>query len=461
MTGKLKSKNMKNVTKLLMAAVFFYMSTLTAVVRAQDKQSYPPQYGKPFAGVPDSRDVTMYQVNTRAFSKDGNFKAVTARLDSIKALGINTIYIMPIYPVGVLKATNSPYATKDYNEVGSEFGTLDDFRALVDGAHQRKMAVMLDIVANHTSWDNPWIANKSWYVLDTAGNIKYPRNWRDVAQLNFNNQDMRLALIHAMKSWVLKANIDGFRCDFADGPPVDFWKQAIDTLRNMKSHKLLLLAEGSRAAHYTAGFDYNFGFNFYGNLKNIYKNNRSVQSIDAVNTKDYEGAADGQGMVRYLTNHDVNSSDGTPLDLFGGKKGSMAAFVVVAYMKGIPMVYNGQEIGTPFRLVFPFKKTNIDWTLNNPDITGEYKKILAFRNSNKTVRRGALTAYSSDDVCVFTKTEGSKKVLVLSNLRDKAVTYTVPSALANSSWRDAFNGSKTTIAASVNLEPYSYMVLKN
>ena len=166
-------------------------------------------------------------------------------------------------------------------------------------------------------------------------------------------------------------------------------------------------------------------------------------------------------MVRYLTNHDVNSSDGTPLDLFGGKKGSMAAFVVVAYMKGIPMVYNGQEIGTPFRLVFPFKKTNIDWTLNNPDITGEYKKILAFRNSNKTVRRGALTAYSSDDVCVFTKTEGSKKVLVLSNLRDKAVTYTVPSALANSSWRDAFNGSKTTIAASVNLEPYSYMFLKN
>lgn len=452
---------MKRATKLIVAVILFYSSTVSFNAIAQNIQAYPPQYGKPFTSVPDNRDVTMYQINTRSFSKEGNFKGVTARLDSIKALGINVIYIMPIYPVGVLNAVNSPYATKDYNAVGSEFGTLNDFRNLVDGAHKRKIAVMLDFVANHTSWDNPWIANKSWYVLDTAGNIKYPRNWRDVAQLNFKNNDMRLALIRSMKSWVLKANIDGFRCDFADGPPIDFWKQAIDTLRNIKSHKLLLLAEGSRTANYTAGFDYNFGFNFYGNLKKIYKNNRSVKSIDSVNVKDYKGTTDGQRIVRYLTNHDVNSSDGTPLDLFGGKKGSMAAFVVVAYMKGIPLIYNGQEIGTPFRLVFPFTKTHIDWTINNPDVTAEYKKIIAFRNNNETVRRGMLTSYSSDDVCAFTKTAGSKKVFVLSNLRNKSVTYTVPAALANSKWKDAFNGSKITVGNSITLEPYTYLVLKS
>jgi glycosidase len=452
---------MKRATRLIVAIIFFYSSTLSSNVSGQSFQPYPPQYGKPFTGVPDKRDVNMYQVNTRSFSKEGNFNGVTARLDSIKALGINVIYIMPIYPVGVLNAVNSPYATKDYNAVGSEFGTLDDFRALVDGAHKRKIAVMLDFVANHTSWDNPWIANKSWYVTDTAGNIIYPHGWKDVAQLNFKNNDMRLALIRSMKSWVLKANIDGFRCDYADGPPADFWEQAIDTLRNIKSHKLLLLAEGSRPANFTAGFDYNFGFNFYGNLKRIYKNNRSVKSIDSVNIKEYKGATDGQAMVRYLTNHDVNSSDGTPLDLFGGKKGSMAAFVVIAYMKGVPLIYNGQEIGTPFRLVFPFTKTRIDWTINNRDVTAEYKKILAFRNNNETVRRGKLTSYSSDDVCAFTKTEGSKKVFVLSNLRNKTVTYTVPAGLANSQWKDAFNGSKIKVGNLITLEPYSYLVLKS
>src|ERR1700744_1889247 len=300
---------------------------------AQTTQQDPPQYGKPFSGVPDSRDVTMYQVNTRVFSAAGDFKGVTARLDSIKALGINVIYLMPIYPVGVLKATNSPYATKDYNEVGPEFGTLNDLRALIDGAHKRKMALILDFVANHTSWDNPWLTqHPDWYLRDSTGNVVITHGWRDVGQLNFKNADLRLALIKAMKGWVLKANVDGFRCDYADGPPADFWAQAFDTLRNIQTHKLLFLAEGSKGENFTAGFDYNFGFNFYGNLKRIYERNKSVRSIDTVNLKDYKDAKDGQGMVRYITNHDVNSSDGTPIQLFGGKKGSMAAFVVVAYM---------------------------------------------------------------------------------------------------------------------------------
>jgi glycosidase len=423
----------------------------------------PVQYGKPFAGVPDKRDVMIYQVNTRSFSKTGDLKGVTARLDSIKALGINVIYLMPVYPVGLLHATNSPYAIKEYDKVGIEFGTLDDLRMLVKGAHNRKMAVLLDMVANHTSWDNSWITNKSWYVQDSLGNINYPKNWRDVAQLDFHNSDMRLALVQIMKSWVLKANIDGYRCDYADGPSIEFWKQAIDTLRNIKTHKLLFLAEGIRSANYRAGFDYNFGFRFYNNLKNIYKKNLSVKSIDEINIKEYEGTEEGQGIVRYITNHDVNSSDGTPLDLFGGKKGSMAAFVVVAYMKGIPMMYNGQEIGLPYRLLFPFTRSKIDWSqgATNQNVTAEYKKIVAFRNKSKAIRRGELNSYSSDDVCVFTKETGSEKVFVLSNLRDKEIIYHIPVVLANSTWKDVFNGSKITLTNEIKIEPYQYLVLQN
>jgi len=454
---------MKKITGFLFStALVLVTSSAIAFAQTLASQPYPPQYGKPFKGVPDRRDVTMYQVNMRSFSKNGDLKGVTARLDSIKALGINVIYLMPVYPVGALRSVNSPYATRNYDSVGTEFGTLEDLRTLVDGAHKRKIAVMIDIVANHTAWDNPWIANKSWYELDTAGNIKYPRNWRDVAQLNFKNNDVRLALIRSMKSWVYKANVDGFRCDYSDGPPVDFWKQVIDTLKTITTHKLLMLAEGGRAANYSAGFDYNFGFSFFGNLKNIYRNNKSVRSIDTLNVRDFRGILeDGQSVIRYLTNHDVNSSDGTPLELFGGKKGSMAAFVVVAYMKGIPMIYNGQEVGMPYRLTFPFTSTRVDWTLNNPDITAEYKKIIAFRNSSEAIRRGILTSYSSDDVCVFTKVSGSKKVLVFSNLRDKQVSYTLPPILVNSSWKDAFTGSKTTLESTITLEPYSYFVFKD
>ncbi|MCX2574136.1 alpha-amylase family glycosyl hydrolase [Pedobacter sandarakinus] len=423
--------------------------------------SYPAQYGKPFQGVPDPRDVILYQINTRAFSKSGDFAGVTARLDSIKSLGVNVIYLMPIYPVGKLKGANSPYATQDYDAVGKEFGTLADLRALVDGAHNRNIAVMLDIVANHTSWDHPWINKPGYYLRDSLGQIKYPETWKDVAQLDFRNQELRLSLIHSMKSWVYKANIDGFRCDYADGPPLDFWKQVNDSLKAIKTHKLLMLAEGGSPKYLGVGFDYFFGFNYFGNLKNIFNNKKSVKSLDSLNVIDFKGAKEGQAVVRYLTNHDVNGSDGTPLELFGGKSGSMAAFVITAYMKGIPMIYNGQEIGTPFRLTFPFTGKSIDWSLAkaNEDILQDYKKIVAFWNKSTTVRRGKLISYNSDDVCIFTKSLNGKRVLVIANLRDRKVVCRLPKSLSGQ-WINAFSRTETKLPIDLELKPFQYLVVE-
>ncbi|GAB2698405.1 alpha-amylase family glycosyl hydrolase [Mucilaginibacter koreensis] len=410
--------------------------------------------------MPDRRDVSIYQVNMRAFSKDGNFKGVIARLDSIKALGVNVVYLLPVHPVGVLKTANSPYCVKDYLAINTEFGTLEDLRALVDGAHERKMAVLLDWVGNHTSWDNAWITeHPDWYKHNAEGNIVSPMGWRDVAQLNFDNSAMRRAMIGAMKYWVYAANIDGFRCDYADGPPVDFWKQAIDTLKNIRTHKLLMLAEGQRPGNYQAGFDYNFGFKFFEGLESVFKKGRSVKVIDTLNTLNYVGAAGGQQIVRYLTNHDVNGSNGSAVEIFGGKNGSMAAFVVVAYMKGVPLIYNGQEVGLPYRLVFPFTSAKVDWSLN-PEVTAEYKRIIAFRNASTAIRRGKLTSYTTNDICAFTKEDGGKKVVVISNLRNKSLTFAVPTALAGT-WKDAFTGAKTTVGATITMKPYAYIVLKN
>jgi glycosidase len=423
----------------------------------------PVQYGTPFANVPGREDATIYQVNIRAFSDAGNLQGVTDRLDSIKALGINIIYLMPVYPVGVVKSVNSPYCVKDYLSVSSEFGTLTDLRALVDGAHNRGMSVMLDWVANQTSWDNAWITqHKDWYLQDASGNIVSPPNttYTDVAQLNFSNDAMRLQMIKDMKYWVYTANVDGFRCDFADHIPVDFWMQAIDTLRNITTHKLLLLAEGTRSANFTAGFDYNFGFGFYDNLKSIYNSNISITSIDNLNASEYSNTSNGQEVVRYITNHDVNSSDGTPISLFNGKTGSMAAFIIVAYMKSVPMIYDGQEVGMTVPITFPFTSVKVNWD-QNPDVTAEYKKIVGFRNSSDAVREGSLASYDSNDACVFTKELNGKKVLVIVNLRNSAVTYTTPTILLNTTWKDAFDASAFTLTSSVSLAPYQYKILVN
>src|SRR6186713_3376277 len=293
------------------------------------------QYGTPYTSTPAPEDCTIYQVNFRAFGQGNNFAAVQGRLDSIRALGINTLYLMPVYPVGITKSVNSPYCVRDYLAVNTEFGDLTGLRTLVAEAHKRNMAVLFDWVADHTSWDNPWIANKSWYKQDGAGNIISPPNtgWNDVAALNFTNTDLRKAMIRAMKYWVYQANIDGYRVDAADFVPADFWHQAIDSLRAITTHKLLLFAEGTRPDHFTAGFDLVFGMGFYYNMvNNVFGKSGTVRSIDSVNTVEYANANPSSRVVRYISNHDVDNSDGTPLDLLGGRTGSLAAFDTAAYM---------------------------------------------------------------------------------------------------------------------------------
>jgi glycosidase len=421
----------------------------------------PAQYGTPFTGVPDVRDAVIYQVNTRAFSSTHNFQGVINRLTQIRALGTNVLYLMPHYPVGVLNGVNSPYSIRDFQAVGTEFGSLADLRRLVDSAHAKGMAVMIDWVVNQTSWDHAWITqHPDWYLHDANGNITSLNGWTDVAALNLASSGMRTAMINAMRYWVFTANIDGFRCDYADNPPIDFWQQTITSLRSITTHKLLLLAEGARTANYTAGFDYNFGMQFYYNsLKPIFTG-ASATAIDNSNNVEYQDATGNQQVTRYLTNHDVNGAEGTPLQLFGGKAGSMAAFVVATYMKGVPFIYNGQEVAFPTQIPFPFTSVTIDWTIN-PDVLAEYKKVIGLRVSSNAIRRGTLASYTNNDVCVFTKTSGTEKVLVFSNFRNATINYTLPTALANTTWKNAYTGETVTLGTTRSLTAYQYLVLTN
>jgi glycosidase len=424
-------------------------------------QADPPQYGAPYNAVPDPQDAIIYQVNLRAFSQAGNLKGVEARLADIKALGVNVLYLMPIYPVGQLNSVNSPYCVKDDRAVSQEFGTLDDLRSLVDAAHKQGLAVILDWVANHTSWDNPWIKNKSWYQVDGSGQIISPigTGWKDVAALNYNNGDMRRQMISDMKYWIYTANVDGFRCDAADFVPADFWQQALDSLKGITTHKLLLFAEGTRSDQFTSGFQLKYAMGFYYTLKDrIFKQGASVKLIDSLNQAEYVNAAASSKVVRYTSNHDVDLSDGTPMELFGGEQGAIASFIVAAYMKGVPMIYNGQEVGCSTRLDYFGQTTKIDWT-THPEIKALYTKILTFRSGSNALRNGALVSYNTDDVCAFTKTYQGEKVLVIVNLRNKAIDFPIP-ADCKGAWEDAFSQNAVQLNDQLSLAPFAYLVLK-
>lgn len=419
----------------------------------------PIQYETPFSGIPNTTDIVMYEINERAFSSTGNFAGVISRLDQIKELGVNVIWLMPTTPIGSVNSINSPYCVKNYTGVNPEFGTLEDLRTLVREAHQRGMAVILDWVANHTSWDNPWIQNTSWYTKDAAGNIIYPAgtNWQDVADLNFNNSAMRLEMINAMKYWVLTANVDGFRCDAADYVPFDFWKQAIDDLRLIPNREIIMLAEGSRADHFTAGFNMNFGWDFFGKNKNVFKNNHAASDLFTTSTAEYSSITSNKQKLRFTSNHDECAWDDTPLGIFGGIQASLSAFVTSSFMNGVPLIYNGQEVGCNVKLPY-FSNSPINWS-TNPNMLIEYKRLINLRKSHDAIRTGNITNYSNYDLVAFKKQKNADEVFVIANTRNSAKIFTVPSGQVGTTWINTTDNSSITLGSSINLSAFEYKIL--
>lgn len=422
----------------------------------------PQQYGTPFDAVPETAEIQMYEVNPRVFSAAKNLQGITNRLDSLQSLGINVVWLMPIYPTGSVRSVGSPYAIRDYFAVNPEYGSLDDLRALVEEAHRLGMAVILDWVANHTSWDNEWIQNRSWYSQDANGNIIHPpgTNWQDVADLDFSNSEMKLEMIKAMKYWVLEANVDGYRCDYASGVPTAFWKQAIDTLRNIPGRELIMFAEAEDKPLLTAGFDLIFGWPFYGKLKDVFGGN-AAKELYTAHINEYNGLEPGKHILRWTTNHDQHAWDATPQQVFGDADAARAAFVLAAYMGGVPLVYNGQEVDVPNQLPF-FEGNNvtINWNMN-PETQAAYKEILNFRKASQALKTGTLRDFSSTNVSMFKRSSGAEEVLVVVNVRNTSVNnHQLPAAIENTSWFRP-DGTEVQLESTLDLGPYEFLILKN
>lgn len=410
--------------------------------------------------VPAPGEVVMYQVNPRVFAPENSLKAVIPHLDSIKSLGTNVVWIMPIYPIGQVKSKNSPYSIADYKAVNPEFGSFEDLKKLVSECHKRGMAFIMDWVANHTAWDNVWMADhKDWYSQDENGEIIYPKgtDWTDVADLNYDNKDMRKAMIDAMEHWVLDAHIDGFRCDVADLVPADFWSEAITALRNDSGRSILMLAEGNQPKTFEGGFDMNYAWHYLAELRNVFCNDSSAVRLIEADAKEYGEIPSGKVKLRFTTNHDEATKKST-IDEFGGIRGAMAAYVATIYTRGAALVYGQQEVAHPDAINF-FKYNEVDWNFH-PEVRAEYRHLLDIFKKNPKLHSGAPVSYSTADVLMYSKPGDESSYLVIVNVRDCAREAPVPEQWRGTEAEELGHGRSVTLGESVSLEPFEYLILK-
>ncbi|MFH6985523.1 alpha-amylase family glycosyl hydrolase [Marinoscillum luteum] len=409
--------------------------------------------------IPPLQEMVVYEVNMRAFSDAGTFSGIQSRLDNIQDMGANVIWLMPIYPIGEVKTVNSPYCIRDYRAVNAEYGSLNTLKALVSAAHDRGMAVIIDWVANHTAWDHPWIsAHKDWYSQDGNGNIIEPpgTGWTDVAELNYESGSMRQEMIESMLFWIDEAGIDGFRCDAIDFVPDSFWNEALASLKAHTDKDLILLGEGGVLANFEVGFEMNYAWDFKTAIARVFSEGMSAETIISTHKSEYTKVLAGGEKLRYITNHDLYAWETTPIEDFG-LKGSVSAFVITSYLGGIPLIYDGQEIGHPTNISF-FDKNPINWSLN-PDVYDAYKDIMTARAELSAVHYGEMKSYTSKDVVAFKRFTAKQEVLVIVNVRNSLKVFDVPDELANTQWKDVLADTDKTISSSVSLEGLQYLIL--
>ena len=386
-----------------------------------------------------TQKAVIYQINVRQFSPEGTFAAVEPQLDRLAELGVDILWLMPIHPIGVegRKGTlGSYYAVQDYCAVNPEFGTLEDFDHFLAAAHEKGFKVILDWVANHTARDHAWTRDhRDWYYIDSLGNLATQYDWTDIAHLNYeNNQPLREAMEQQMKFWIDRG-VDGFRCDVASEVPTDFWNKAFADLRALRPDGLFLLAEAETPALQKQAFDAYYAWQQMHLWYDVAAGKKDAEDLADfyVNYADSTGMPVGTLAMNFVSNHDQNSWSGTNLEMFGP---TLKQFTVMSFvLPGIPMLYNGDEIGLSKRLQF-FEKDPIDWSRDPFEMNKLYSELVKLRDQHACLwafpwggSMAVLPTDHPDEIFAFEREVEGDMCLAMFNFSDEAVSFKVENHL--------------------------------
>ena len=413
-----------------------------------------------------SENAVLYEVNVRQYTPEGTLKAFEEHLPRLKNLGIDILWFMPTFPIGVVNRKGelgSYYSVKDYMDVNPEFGTIEDLKSVITKSHDLGMYVMLDWVPNHTSWDNQLtIDHPEYYVKDSTGKFTPPigTDWTDVIQLDWSQKGLQDYMITAMSFWV-NLGVDGFRVDHPHNTPVEFWERVRNELNKIKP--VLMLAEHEAPGGFMVrGFDMNYAWELHHLMNRVAQGKDSASAIAKYFKR--ESAVYPQNVYRlmFLTNHDENSWAGTIDSLMGPAQKVFATLIFTAH--GVPLIYSGQEACLGKKLKF-FERDPIKWDTCN--LTGFYKDLIRLKKENKALWNGEfggpmvkIKTNRDRKIFAFSREKNENRIIVFLNLTKKSVSFKADSKDIEGEYTDYFTGGKTVMPlnARLTLDPWGFRI---
>lgn len=431
-------------------------------------QRYQPQKYVQIKNPEWVKNATLYELNIRQFSEDGSFKAVEKELPRLKKLGIDIIWLMPVQPIGVKnrKGTlGSYYSVKDYLGINPEFGTEEDFRQLVEAIHAHGMHVILDWVANHSSWDNALVEDHpDWYMKSRDGKFQSTpwRDYDDIIDFDYCQPQIRKYMTDALKFWVKEFDIDGYRCDVASFVPIDFWENARTELEEIKP--VFMLAEAEDKELHRNAFDATYNWTLWNMLHQVAAGEKSAKNLGEEYIAEHVSIFPKEGIrLNFIDNHDKNSWEGDQFTNFGDALKPAIVFSVL--MDGMPLLYSGQEAGLERSLAF-FEKDPIVW--KDHEIGALYAVLFELKHQNQALWNGKsggeMIRLINDrlvEVLSFSREKNGDKVLGVINFSGATVSVNVDTSIDAGIYQNLLTGEDYTISEKLALElvPWEYLVL--
>lgn len=418
-----------------------------------------------------SYSAVLYEMNIRQLTPEGTLRAAEKKLDFLREMGIDAIWLMPIYPIGEQGrkgSLGSYYSIRDYKAVNPEFGTMEDFDSFVAKAHSLGMKVLLDWVANHTARDAKWLHTKpaDWYEREADGTAKVPWDWTDTAKLNYSNHDVWRGQIDAMRFWIEQHAVDGFRCDMAMLVPIEFWQQATEVLRAIKPD-IFMLAEAEQQNLFDRAFDMCYAWEIHHLMCDIARGERRVWDLRNklyANRENYPASA---MRMMFTSNHDENSWSGSEFYRFGDAREVMTALSFV-WEGAMPLIYTGQEVGYDHSFAF-FDRDHIPAELYQPnDDTELYRRLIALKHSEAALQAGErggrmieIENNAKDCMMTFVREVGDSRVVAIMNLSPYTIHANYNNGIYAGEYTNALTGEKVLLPLHLeqDIEPWGYTLL--